>query len=302
MAPNRVVAKVSHPIVAKLFLSPPPPKIVAYLHTSGAITKEQAEFASKISMADAITVEADSGGHTDGRPLSVILPSIKKMAEKQQHRVFVGAAGGLGTPKAMAGAAALGADYLLLGSIHQSCVEAGTSGMVKQMLAKATITDTDMGIAPDMFERGAKVQVLTAGSLYAPRSRKLRELYLRYNSWAEIPVREQSKLEKLLFQASYEEIWEEVVLYWSKVDSRQLERAERIPKHKLALFFRWYLGQSSRWARLGIDERKKDFQVWCGPSMGAFNEWAVDNYVSEPHMRTVVAVSDLLWKQFKTLL
>ncbi len=41
----------------------------------------------------------------------------------------------------------------------------------------------------------------------------------------------------------------------------------------MALVFRWYLGQSSRWANAGEPTRKVDYQVWCGPAMGAFNEW-----------------------------
>ena len=302
IVPNRIIAKLSHPTVASQFLAPPSEKIIAYLLKNNAITSEEARLSSSILMADSITVEADSGGHTDSRPLSVIFPSIKKMAQQVPHKVFVGAAGGIGTPQAMASAAVLGADYLLIGSPHQSCLEAGTSDLVKAMLCKAKITDMDMGIAPDMFERGAKVQVLTAGSLYAPRSRKLRELYLQYNSWDEIPESERKKIESLLFRASYEEIWDKTVRYWNEHDPHQIARSERIPKHKLALVFRWYLGQSSRWARLGVEDRKQDFQIWCGPSMGAFNEWAEENGFSSPQSRNICALSDALWEQFCSLL
>ena len=41
----------------------------------------------------------------------------------------------------------------------------------------------------------------------------------------------------------------------------------------MALVFRWYLGQSSHWANAGEPSRTVDYQVWCGPAMGAFNEW-----------------------------
>ena len=247
VTPNRVFAKVSHPSVVSLFVSPPAQKIVDYLLKEGKITSQEAKLANQISMADALTVEADSGGHTDNRPLSVILPSIKRQVQQSPFSIFVGAAGGLGTPESMASAAALGADYLVLGSIHQSCIEAGTSVLVKQMLCKAKITDTDMGLAPDMFERGSKVQVLTCGSLYAVRSRKLRELYVRYSSVDEIPEPERNKIARLIFRDSLENIWKETEEYWRTADPKQLERAERVPKHKLALLFRWYLGQSSRW-------------------------------------------------------
>ena len=300
--PNQVFAKVSHPSVAKLFVSPPPQKIVDYLYNEGKISSKEAELASKISMADALTVEADSGGHTDNRPLSVILPSIKRLVRQSSFSLFVGAAGGLGTPESMASAAILGADYLVLGSIHQSCVEAGTSDLVKQMLCRAKITDTDMGVAPDMFERGSKVQVLTSGSLYAARSRKLRELYVRYSAVEDIPQSEQKKISRLIFRDSLENIWKETEAYWNTTDPKQLDRARRVPKHKLALLFRWYLGQSSRWARMGVVERKQDFQIWCGPAMGAFNEWATDNGFSSAEKRLIAPISDALWNQFISLL
>jgi hypothetical protein len=41
----------------------------------------------------------------------------------------------------------------------------------------------------------------------------------------------------------------------------------------MALVFRWYLGMSSRWANRGEPGREMDYQIWCGPAMGAFNEW-----------------------------
>ena len=47
----------------------------------------------------------------------------------------------------------------------------------------------------------------------------------------------------------------------------------------MALVFRWYLGQSSRWANAGEPTRKLDYQVWCGPAMGAFNEWAKGSFL-----------------------
>jgi len=41
----------------------------------------------------------------------------------------------------------------------------------------------------------------------------------------------------------------------------------------MALIFRWYLGLSSNWANAGVPDRKTDMQIWCGPAMGAFNDW-----------------------------
>jgi len=34
-----------------------------------------------------------------------------------------------------------------------------------------------------------------------------------------------------------------------------------------------------------------DYQVWCGPAMGAFNEWTKGSWLAEPANRTIVAVA-----------
>ena len=85
-------------------------------------------------------------------------------------------------------------------------------------------------------------------------------------------------------------------------DPAQVPKAERDPKHKMALVFRWYLGQSSRWANAGEPDRKVDYQVWCGPAMGAFNEWAKGSFLEEPENRRVVTVAlNLLYGAAVTL-
>ena len=62
----------------------------------------------------------------------------------------------------------------------------------------------------------------------------------------------------------------------------------------MALTFRWYLGMTSRWARTGDKDRKRDFQVWCGPSMGGFNTWARGTELEALDKRTVVGIADAL--------
>jgi hypothetical protein len=59
----------------------------------------------------------------------------------------------------------------------------------------------------------------------------------------------------------------------------------------MALVFRWYLGLSSRWANAGEPTRQLDYQVWCGPAMGAFNEWVKGSVLEPPAHRTVVGVA-----------
>jgi hypothetical protein len=59
----------------------------------------------------------------------------------------------------------------------------------------------------------------------------------------------------------------------------------------MALIFRWYLGQSSRWANTGVADRRLDYQIWCGPAMGAFNEWTKGTFLGQPANRDVVTVA-----------
>ena len=59
----------------------------------------------------------------------------------------------------------------------------------------------------------------------------------------------------------------------------------------MALAFRWYLSQTSRWPLAGDESRKLDYQVWCGPAMGAFNEWAKGSFLEKPEARDAVTVA-----------
>ncbi|MFT4706038.1 MAG: trans-AT polyketide synthase/acyltransferase/oxidoreductase domain-containing protein, partial [Bradymonadia bacterium] len=78
--------------------------------------------------------------------------------------------------------------------------------------------------------------------------------------------------------------------FWQGRDAREVERAERDPKHKMALVFRSYLGQSSRWAIAGEEDRRADYQIWCGPAMGAFNSWTRGTALDSAAARSVSQV------------
>jgi trans-AT polyketide synthase/acyltransferase/oxidoreductase domain-containing protein len=297
VAPNRIVAKVSRVEVAAKFMAPPPAAMLRELVASGEITPEQAALAGQVPMAQDITAEADSGGHTDNRPAITLLPTIAALRDRLQAQyrhatpVRVGVAGGIATPASAAAVFAMGASYIVTGSINQACVESGSSDEVRAMLAQAEQADTIMAPAADMFEMGVKVQVLKRGTMFAMRAAKLLEIYRARDGLADIPAEERAGLEKTIFRAPLEAIWEETRAFFSRRDPRQVERASRDPKHKMALVFRWYLGQSSRWANAGDPARKVDYQVWCGPSMGAFNEWAKGSFLERPENRRVVTVA-----------
>jgi PfaD family protein len=159
------------------------------------------------------------------------------------------------------------------------------------MLAQAEQADTIMAPAADMFEMGVKVQVLKRGTMFAMRAAKLYELYRSYPGLDALPDAERGFIEKNLFRAPLGEIWEKTRAFFLQRDPSQVPRAEADPKHKMALVFRWYLGLSSRWANAGEPARKLDYQVWCGPAMGAFNEWAKGSFLEQPRNRRVVTVA-----------
>ncbi|MFM6037103.1 MAG: PfaD family polyunsaturated fatty acid/polyketide biosynthesis protein [Sphaerospermopsis kisseleviana] len=295
---NKVIAKVSRREVATKFLQPAPTKILKQLVEQGLISELQANLASKIPMADDITVEADSGGHTDNRPLICLLPSILELRDEIQNKyryenpVRIGVAGGISTPKSALAAFIMGAAYVVTGSINQSCIEAGTSEYTKELLAQAEMADVMMAPAADMFEMGVKLQVLKRGTLFPIRAQKLYELYKNYNSIEEITLAEKEKLEKQILKKPVQEVWQETVNYLSQRNPDKLTKAASNPKLKMALIFRWYLGLSSRWSNSGEKGREIDYQIWCGPAMGSFNDWVRGSYLAEPKNRQVVEVAE----------
>ena len=299
---NKVIAKISRQEIASKFLQPAPQKILKQLVEQGLISNLQANLASRVPMADDITVEADSGGHTDNRPLVCLLPSILTLRDAFQEReryetpVRVGAAGGIGTPQSALAAFVMGAAYVVTGSVNQSCVEAGTSLHAKQLLAQAEMADVMMAPAGDMFEMGVKLQVLKRGTLFPMRAQQLSEFYKSYDSIEAIPLKEREKLERYVFKQSLESVWESTVKYLVERNPKKLVRANENPKTKMALIFRWYLGLSSRWSSAGVKDREMDYQIWCGPAMGAFNDWVRGSYLEHPSNRKVVDIARHIMK------
>jgi len=297
VCPNKIIAKVSRVEVARKFLEPPPEKYLRLLIEGNLISAKQAALAAEIPMADALTAEADSGGHTDNRPALTLLPTILALRDEISARngyknaVRVGLAGGIATPDSTAAAFAMGAAYVLTGSVNQSCVEAGTSDTVRQMLAEADQADVTMAPAADMFELGVKVQVLKRGTMFPLRAGKLYELYTRYNRYEEIPSDQRQILERDFFRCSFDDEWEQTKQFFTRRDPRQVDIAEEKPKHKMALVFRSYLGRSSNWANAGDQTRKIDYQIWCGPAIGAFNRWVKGTFLEKWENRRTVTVA-----------
>jgi PfaD family protein len=292
-----VFAKISRPEVARRFLEPAPDSILDKLVSRGLLSAEEARIGRMVPVAEDIIVESDSGGHTDNRPLSALFPGLLALRSEialergYTRPIRLGAAGGLGTPTAVAAAFSLGAAFVLTGSVNQACVESGLDEEGRRMLAEASIADVIMAPSADMFEMGVEVQVLRRGTLFAVRARKLYELYKAHDSLEDIPADERQKVETQMLRSTLEEAWESTKAFWMERDPSEVTKADQNPKHKMALVFRSYLGQSSRWAIAGDSARRTDYQIWCGPAMGAFNRWAHGSFLADPNHRSVVQVA-----------
>ncbi len=301
---NRIIAKLSRPEVAYAFLSPAPKEIVEKLLTENKISQEEAELSKYIPMADDICAEADSGGHTDGGVAYVLMPAMINLRDEivkkynYSKKIRVGAAGGIGTPEAAAAAFILGADFILTGSINQCTVEARTSEAVKNMLQEMDVQDTAYAPAGDMFEMGAKIQVLRKGVFFPARANKLYELYRQYNSLDEVDEKTRTQLQERYFKRSFDEVYNEVKSKHPSV----IEKSEKNPKSKMATIFRWYFEYATELAVSGNEENKVDYFIPCGPALGAFNRWVKGTPMENWKNRHVDEIALKLMKETASLL
>jgi trans-AT polyketide synthase/acyltransferase/oxidoreductase domain-containing protein len=294
---HHVFAKISRPEVARHFMCPAPKAMLDALLAQGKISAQEAALAANLPIAENIIVESDSGGHTDNKTLNALFPVILQLRDELAHKyqytrpIHCGAAGGLGSPSAVAAAFSLGAAFVLTGSVNQGAVESGLSEEGRKLLSMASTSDVMMAPAADMFELGVEVQVLKRGTMFGVRGHKLYEIYKKYDSLDAIAPDERARLEKEILSKSLDAIWSETVSFWNVRGPQEIERANRDPKHKMALCFRWYLGQASRWAIHGDSSRRMDYQIWCGQAMGAFNAWVKGTFLEAPENRGAVQIA-----------
>lgn len=302
---NRIIAKVSRPEVTEAFLSPAPQRIVSKLLDEGKITFEEANLLKSMPVADDICVESDSGGHTDGGVAFTLIPAMLKLRDeimekyRYHKKIRVGAAGGIGTAEAAAAAFILGADFILTGSVNQCTVEAGTSPAVKDLLQQVNVQDTEYAPAGDMFELGAKVQVLKKGVFFPARANKLYELYRQHNSINDIDEKVKAQIQEKYFKRRFEKVFEDCKAYYT---AQEIQRAELNPKYKMALIFKWYFGYSTSLALSGNQELKVDYQVHCGPALGAFNQWVKGTALESWKNRHVDEIGNMIMTEAEKLL
>lgn len=300
VGPNRVMAKVSRPEVAEQFLHPAPQEIVTFLLDQQMISEQEAALAKRIPMADDLCIESDSGGHTNQGIMAVLLPTMIRLRDKASEKndfsrkVRVGAAGGIGIPESAASAFLLGADFILTGSINQCTIEAGTSGAVKDILQQINVQDTAYAPSADMFEMGARVQVVRKGVFYPSRANKLYDIYRYFDSWDEIDSETQRQIEDRFFKCGFKQAYAQARTYYSEKRADAVEKADGNTKQKLALVFRWHLDRSMQWALDGNPDRKVDYQIYCGPAMGAFNQWVKGTDLEDWKNRHVDRIAERL--------
>jgi trans-AT polyketide synthase, acyltransferase and oxidoreductase domains len=304
-AENRIIAKVSRPDTAAQFLSPPPERLLEQMLSDGLLNEDEAEMLRSMPMADAVTVESDSGGHTDqGMPFALI-PAILKIRQESEERfphfgpIFVGAGGGIGAPEAAAAVFMLGADYIVTGSINQCTVEANTSDAVKDMLQAINVHDTAYAPSGAMFELGSKVQVMKKGLFFPSRAEKLVALYNRHGALEEIDEKLSRQIQDRYFKRSFEDILAEI---HSSSSAEEWEKIERRPKHRMAQTFRRYFSDTTRWALAGDLDHKVDFQIHCGPALGAFNQWVAGSQLQDWRLRHVDLIAEQLLQETAELL
>ncbi|MET9482775.1 ACP S-malonyltransferase [Streptomyces sp. NPDC006638] len=308
VAGRHVIAKVSRPEVARAFLAPAPAAVVDRLLAEGGLTPEEGRIARRLPVSGDLCVESDSGGHTDGGVALALLPTIARLRDRvcaehgYRRRVRVGAAGGLGTPEAVAAVFLLGADFVLTGSVNQCSPEAGTAEAVKELLAGLDVQDTTYAPAGDMFELGARVQVVRKGTLFPARANKLYQLYRQYGALEELDDRTTRSLEEQCFGRPVEDVWRETEAHLARTAPGELTRARRSDRHRMALVFRWYFVHSTRLAMHGTPEQQVNYQIHCGPAMGAFNRYAAGGELADWRRRHVDVIADRLMTGAASLL
>jgi trans-AT polyketide synthase/acyltransferase/oxidoreductase domain-containing protein len=294
MSAHKVIARVSRPEAAAAFLDPPPELEVAELLSAGLVSGEEAQWARGIPLSDDICVEAEAGmGGT-----AVLLPTIIRQRDEACRRqsydtaVRVGCAGGIGTPEAAAAAFLLGADFILTGSVNQCTVEAGTSEEVKDILQTINVQDTEYAPAGDLFELGAKVQVLKKDVLFPARANRLYDLWRHYGTWEEIDASTRARIERDYFGRSFENVYEESVKPGLEISRQESEKAERDKRHQMALVFRWYFDHAMSLALSGAKDQRANYQVLCDPALGAFNQWVKGTQMEPWRHRQVDDIAD----------
>ena len=70
----------------------------------------------------------------------------------------------------------------------------------------------------------------------------------------------------------------------------------------MALVFRWYFRYSTDVAMAGKADARVDYQIHCGPAMGAFNRWVAGTELADWRARDVADIAERLMRATGDLL
>lgn len=274
---NKILLKTAKTETAALFMQPAPVHILDKLLSEQCITPDEHLMAQTVPVVDDICVEGDAAWKTEQTSTLIKLPEIIRLREQRRsslsNAVRIGCSGGVGTPEAIAAVFMLGADFVLTGSINQCTVEANTGDSIKQMLSTLSSEDTCCVPAGDLFESGARAQVVRKGVYFPARAQKLYDLYRLHDGLGDISAQNKQQLEKHFFHRSFESIFQELV---DTEDSEEIRKANESSKYKMAKVFKWYFERAKKLPLNGKDQDPDNYQIYCGPALGAFNQWAAD--------------------------
>ena len=143
-----------------------------------------------------------------------------------------------------------------------------------------------MAPAADMFELGrARCRCCKRGTHV--RRRAPRKLYDAYRAHAvargdPAPSCARGSRSEVLRATVRRGLGARRARFWRQRDPAQVARAERDPKHRMALVFRWYLGKSSRWAIDGDAGAPHRLPDLVRPGDGRLQRWVAGSFLAEP--------------------
>ncbi|WP_031040672.1 ACP S-malonyltransferase [Streptomyces sp. NRRL F-5650] len=290
---GRVIAKVTRADMARQFLAPPPAAQVDLLVEQGHLTHADVQRHGGRPVADDLCVEG-TGWRAQAEGLATLLPTVLRLRDElatDGHRVHVGAAGGLGTPEAVAAAFLLGAEFVLTGSVNQCTVQAATSEAVKDMLQNIEPHEVEAAPWVEEFELGRHVHSLKRGVFLPARAAKLHDLWRRHGSFEEIDAATRTQLEEKYLRTTFEAAWARVAPEAGTAGAPDREAGGR---RRLALVFRDYLDGCLAAAAEGDPRRRVEYAVHCGPALGAFNSYVAGTDLEDWRGRDVDLIADRL--------
>ncbi len=187
-----------------------------------------------------------------------------------------------------------GADFVRTGSLNQCTVEGSTSEAVKDLLQGIDIDATEHAPTGDLFELGGKAQVLKKGVLFPARAARLYDLWRHHAAWDEIAAPARARIERDYFGRTFGQVFAAALEDYRAVPAADRAAAERDGRLKMALVFRWYFDHSLHLARAGVPGQSANYQVPCGPELGAFNQWAKGTPLESWRQRHADQVADAI--------